>query len=169
MGLWVGPAQFRPYHSTYHPGKWRCWTNFGTGVIGDWTCHVVDPVFWTLDLGAPATIEALEPRNYDPARQGETFRGNVIRYGFPAKGNRAAVTLTWYDGPQKPPRPPELEADEKLPDIGALVVGDRAKIMYGSHGATARRFFQIRDREVQAKSPTVSALAGPPKGVDCGL
>ena len=136
--LWVGPAQFRPYHSTYHPGKWRSWTNFGTGVIGDWTCHVVDPVFWTLDLGAPATIEALEPRNYDPAKQGETFpAGNVIRYGFPAKGNRAAVTLTWYDGPQKPPRPPELEADEKLPDIGALVVGDRAKIMYGSHGATA--------------------------------
>ena len=136
--LWVGPAQFRPYHPTYHPGKWRCWTNFGTGVIGDWTCHVVDPVFWTLDLGAPATIEALEPGNYDPAKQGETFpAGNVIHYGFPAKGNRAAVTLTWYDGAQKPPRPPELEADEKLPDIGALVVGDRAKIVYGSHGATA--------------------------------
>ena len=33
---------------------------FGTGVIGDWTCHVVDPVFWTLALGAPSHIEALE-------------------------------------------------------------------------------------------------------------
>ena len=134
--LWVGPAQFRPYHSTYHPGKWRSWTNFGTGVIGDWTCHVVDPVFWTLDLGAPATVEALEPGNYDPARQGETFpAGNVIRYQFPAKGSRAAVTLTWYDGARRPPRPAELGADEKLPDIGALVVGDQGKIMYGSHGA----------------------------------
>jgi len=136
--LWVGPAQFRPYHPTYVPGKWRSWTNFGTGVIGDWTCHVVDPVFWTLDLGAPTTVEALHPDNYDPVKHGETFpAGNVIRYAFPAKGNRAAVTLTWYDGAQKPPRPAELEADEKLPDIGALVVGDQGKIMYGSHGATA--------------------------------
>ena len=102
--LWVGPAQFRPYHPTYHPGKWRSWTNFGTGVIGDWVCHVVDPVFWTLDLGAPTTIEALEPGDYNPATQGETFpAGNVIRYSFPAKGNRPEVMLTWYDGPQKPP------------------------------------------------------------------
>ena len=71
--LWVGPAQFRPYHSAYHPGKWRGWTNFGTGVIGDWTCHVVDPVFWTLDLGAPTTIEALEPEELRPRQA----RGNL--------------------------------------------------------------------------------------------
>ncbi len=136
--LWVGPAQFRSFHNAYHPRTWRNWTNFGTGVIGDWTCHIVDPVFWTLDLGAPTTIEAVEPGDYDPVRQGETFpAGNVIRYSFPARGNRAAVTLTWYDGPQRPPRPPELAADEKLPSEGALVVGDKAKIMYGSHGATA--------------------------------
>jgi predicted dehydrogenase len=152
--LWVGPAQFRPYHSAYHPGKWRSWTNFGTGVIGDWTCHVVDPVFWTLDLGAPTTIEALEPQNYDPVKQGETFpAGNVIRYSFPAKGSRAAVTLTWYDGAQRPPRPPELEPDEKLPDIGALVVGDKAKILYGSHGATAPRIIPDEGTEKFKRTP----------------
>jgi predicted dehydrogenase len=152
--LWVGPAQFRPYHSAYHPGTWRAWTNFGTGVIGDWTCHVVDPVFWTLDLGAPSTVEALEPGNYDPATQGETFpAGNVIRYSFPAKGTRAAVTLTWYDGRRQPPRPPELEPDEKLPDIGALVVGDKAKILYGSHGATAPRIIPDEGTEKFKRSP----------------
>jgi predicted dehydrogenase len=152
--LWIGPAQFRRYHSAYHPGKWRSWTNFGTGVIGDWTCHVVDPVFWTLDLGAPTTIEALEPQNYDPVKQGETFpAGNVIRYSFPAKGSRAAVILTWYDGSQRPPRPPELEADEKLPDIGALVVGDKAKILYGSHGATAPRIIPDEGTEKFKRSP----------------
>jgi hypothetical protein len=136
--LWLGPAPFHPYHSTYHPGKWRSWTAFGTGVIGDWTCHVVDPVFWTLNLGAPTTIEAVEPANYDPVKQGETFpAGNVIKYSFPPHGTRPEVSLTWYDGPQRPPRPAELEPDEKLPDIGALVIGDKAKIMYGSHGASA--------------------------------
>ncbi|HWI57791.1 MAG TPA: Gfo/Idh/MocA family oxidoreductase [Bacillota bacterium] len=150
--LWVGPAQFRPFHSAYHPGKWRSWTNFGTGVIGDWTCHVIDPVFWTLDLGTPTTIEALEPSDFNPATQGETFpAGNMIRYTFPAKGNRAAVTLTWYDGAQKPPRPAELEADEKLPDIGALVVGDKAKIMYGSHGAAAPQILRPDEETKQFK------------------
>jgi predicted dehydrogenase len=152
--LWVGPASFRPFHSIYHPGKWRGWTNFGTGVIGDWTCHVVDPVFWTLDLGAPTTIEALEPGDYDPVKQGEIFpAGNVIRYSFPAKGNRPAVTLTWYDGDQKPPRPPELEPDEKLPDTGAMVVGDKAKILYGSHGATAPRIIPDEGTEKFKRAP----------------
>jgi predicted dehydrogenase len=153
--LWVGPAQFRPYHSTYHPGKWRCWTNFGTGVIGDWTCHVVDPVFWTLDLGAPTTIEALETGgNYDPAKHGETFpAGNIIRFTFPAKGDRAAVTLTWYDGPNKPPRPAEFDAEDKLPDIGALVVGDKGKIMYGSHGASAPQIFPEPDPQKFERRP----------------
>lgn len=152
--LWLGPAQFRPYHQTYHPGRWRCWTNFGTGVLGDWTCHVVDPVFWTLDLGAPATVQAIAPDNYDPATQGETFpAGNVIKYSFPAKGQRPAVTLTWYDGPQKPPRPAEFGPEDKLPDIGALVVGDKGKIMYGSHGATAPQIFPEADPQKFQRQP----------------
>ena len=48
-----GPAQQRPYHPAYLPGAWRGWVPFGNGTIGDWICHVVDPVFWALDLGAP--------------------------------------------------------------------------------------------------------------------
>ncbi len=31
---------------------------FGTGEIGDWVCHVIDPVFWALNLDAPATVQA---------------------------------------------------------------------------------------------------------------
>jgi len=152
--LWVGPAPFRPYHPAYHPGKWRSWTNFGTGVIGDWVCHVVDPVFWTLDLGAPATIEALEPNDFDFATQGETFpAGNVIRFGFPAKAGRPAVELTWYDGPQKPPRPAEFGPEDKLPDIGAIVVGDKGKIRYGSHGASTPEIFPEPDPQKFQRKP----------------
>jgi predicted dehydrogenase len=152
--LWLGPAQFRPFHRAYHPGTWRSWTQFGTGVIGDWTCHIVDPVFWALDLGAPTTIEAVEPGDYDPVNHGETFpAGNVIRYGFPAKGDRGAVALTWYDGPQQPPRPPELADDEKLPGHGALVVGEKAKITYGSHGAAALQIIPDENAEALSRQP----------------
>jgi predicted dehydrogenase len=138
--LWLGPAQFRPYHSTYVPGKWRSWRAFGTGVIGDWTCHVIDPVFWALGLEAPTHVEAIIARDYDPDKHSETFpAGNEIRFDFAAKGSRPAVKIVWYDGPQRPPRPAELDADEKLPDIGAVVIGDKGKIIYGSHGANGLR------------------------------
>ena len=133
--LWLGPAQSRPYHPLYLPSNWRRWKAFGTGVIGDWVCHVIDPVFWTLNLGAPDTVLA-EPVGFDVKRHGETFPpGSIVRYSFPARGTRPAVKLTWYDGEQKPPRPAELEADRKLPGTGAVVTGDTGKIMYGSHGA----------------------------------
>ncbi len=133
--LWLGPTPYRPYHPAFVPGRWRGWSQFGTGVLGDWTCHVIDPVFWALDLGAPTQIQA-ETFDYDPKKHFETFpTETVIRYDFPARGNRPPVRLTWFDGRQRPPRPEELEEGVKVPGIGAFVIGDRGTIMYGSHGA----------------------------------
>ena len=33
--LWLGPAPQRPYHPAYHPTAWRCWWDFGNGMMGD--------------------------------------------------------------------------------------------------------------------------------------
>lgn len=132
---WLGPAQERPYHPAYCPGSWRGWVPFGNGTVGDWTCHVVDPVFWALDLGAPATIEA-QVKDYDPRTQGAAFpKGEKITYTFPARGERGPVTLHWYSGTERIPRPKELDADEKDVRTGAVVMGDKGTIIYGSHGA----------------------------------
>jgi len=136
--LWLGPAPVRPYNSCYVPNKWRGWLQFGTGVIGDWVCHVVDPVFWALDLGAPATIQA-EVFGYDPKKHAETCPpGTKITYEFSAKGKRPAVKLVWYDGNQPLPAQPELQG-EKPPKTGAVVIGEKGKIIYGSHGAGSCR------------------------------
>jgi len=134
--LWLGPAQERPYHSFYLPGWWRSWVPFGNGTIGDWTCHVVDPVFWALDLGAPKTIQA-QVKDYDPKTQGDSFpRGDIITFEFPAKGSRGPITLVWHSGSEKIPRPKELEPERtKSLDTGAYVYGDKGVISYGSHGA----------------------------------
>jgi hypothetical protein len=152
--LWLSSVRFRPYHSAYVPGKWRSWSAFGTGVIGDWTCHVVDPVFWTLNLGAPTTIEA-ETGDYDPEEHGETFpRASTVHYEFPARWNRPAVKMVWHDGASKPPMPEELKQPERFPSTGALVIGDKGKIIYGSHGAGRP---QVLDETVMAalsKEPT---------------
>jgi predicted dehydrogenase len=133
--LWLGPAKERPYHSFYLPGRWRGWVPFGNGTIGDWTCHVVDPVFWALDLGAPKTIQA-QADDYDPKTQGDAFpKGDIITFEFQAKGKRGPITLLWHSGTKKIPQAKELEPGRKPVDTGAYIYGDKGVIMYGSHGA----------------------------------
>jgi predicted dehydrogenase len=134
--LWLGPAPERPYHPAYLPGKWRGWVDFGTGITGDWVCHVLDPIFWALDLGAPTTIHADAADYDDPQVRAETFpAGAKITFEFPAKANRPAVKVTWFEGSTKVPRPDELDEKRQLPNIGAIIIGDRGKILHGSHGA----------------------------------
>lgn len=146
--LWLGPAMRRPYHPAYLPGSWRGWVPFGNGTVGDWICHVVDPVFWALDLGAPATIQATV-KDWDPKTQGDAFpKGDVIRFEFPANAKRGAITLTWYSGTEKIPPAPELEADDKAVQTGAYVMGDKGTILYGSHGAGGVRI--IPDAKMEA-------------------
>ncbi len=154
--LWLGPANKRPYHPAYLPGSWRGWVPFGNGTVGDWVCHVVDPVFWALDLGAPRTIVA-QTNNYDPKTQADAYpKGDVITFEFPAKGKRGRVTLIWHSGTMKIPRAKELEPDRKGIDTGAYVYGDKGVIMYGSHGAggvriipeTAMKAYKFREMKI---------------------
>lgn len=131
--LWVGPAPMRPYHPCYHPFSWRGWWAFGTGCLGDIGCHQFSSVFKALDLGHPTSVEACSSNHpYGPEIADETAPlASITRWQFPAKGDRAAVTLTWWDGGLKPPRPEELEPDRPFADGDWLMaVGDKAK-MYG--------------------------------------
>jgi len=170
--LWLGPAPYRKYSPRYCPESWRGWRQFGSGAIGDWLCHVVDPVFWALDLGAPTSILA-EAEGYDPQKHSEAFpKAAKIRFEFPARGNRPAVKLYWYEGDQyRPPSSEELtDGKEPMPvpgwqpfavgsdpKIGALVIGDKGKLVYGSHGA--------RDWSIYPKSK-MKAYMGDRKRLD---
>ena len=137
--LWLGPARQRPYHPTYCPGKWRGWTPFGNGTIGDWVCHVVDPVFWALDLGAPSTVQA-EVKDWDYKTQGDSFPpGDKVTFTFPAKGKRGEITMVWHSGKTPIPRAEVLEQGRQGVKTGAYVYGSDGVIMYGSHGANGVR------------------------------
>jgi predicted dehydrogenase len=133
--LWIGPVPFRPYAPFWVPWNWRGWMPFGTGTIGDWFCHVIDPTFWALDLDAPSTVRA-EVTDYDPAKHGLTYPpATKITFEFPSKGNRGPIKLVWHDGNNKIPKPPEFAADDEVPGTGAILFGDKGMIMHGSHGA----------------------------------
>lgn len=132
--LWVGPAEFRPYSPLWVPWNWRGWLSYGGGTIGDWICHVVDPVFWALDLGAPTSVRA-EVVDYDIAVHGDTYPpGSRITFEFPARGDRGPVQLVWHDGKTRIPRPAAFGPDHKVPGTGAIIHGDKAMIVHGSHG-----------------------------------
>jgi hypothetical protein len=136
---WLGPVAFRPYHPAYHPMKWRAWQDFGTGALGDMGCHILDPAFWALELGPPQSVEATST-HFEPAVASETYpRASIVRYAFPARGNRPPVKLTWYDGRLLPPSPPGMEPGRSLPGSGALLIGDKGTILHGSHGADGVR------------------------------
>ncbi len=133
--LWIGPVPFRPYTPFWVHWNWRGWMPFGTGTIGDWFCHVVDPSFWALNLDAPTSVQA-EVTGYDPAKHGLTYPpGTKITFKYPARGPRGPVTLVWFDGTSQIPRPANFSKDDKVPGTGAVLFGDKGMIVHGSHGA----------------------------------
>jgi predicted dehydrogenase len=131
--LWLGPAPERPYHPTYHPFAWRGWWDFGTGVLGDIGCHQFSAVFKALKLGHPTSVEACSSNHQCPPEiANETAPlSSITRWTFPAEGDRGPVTVTWWDGGLKPPRPDELEPGRAFAEGDWLmIVGEKGK-MYG--------------------------------------
>jgi len=163
--LWLGPAPYRAYHPAYHPKKWRAWVDFGTGPLGDMGCHILDPAFWALDLGAPESIEATST-HWQKDVSSQTFpRASIVRYQFPARGKRPAVKLTWYDGRLMPPIPDGLEPGRRIPASGAFILGDRGCMMHGSHGAGGLRIVpEAQMKEYKRPARTLSRVKGGHEG-----
>jgi len=168
--LWLGPAKHRAFHRAYCPIFWRAWLDFGTGALGDMGCHIIDPAFWALKLGSPLSVEANVAYNANPefwwpmfdgtkrwkseiqtyleAVRKETYpTASIVRYEFPARGKMPPVKLSWFDGGLLPPRP-EGRPKKGLGGNGALIIGEKATIMHGSHGAGGCRI--IPEEKMQA-------------------
>ena len=159
--LWLGPAKMRGYNPMYLPGSWRGWMPYGSGTIGDWVCHVVDPVFWALDLGSPTTIQA-QAKDYDPKKHGDTFPSwSVVTFEFPAKGKRGPVKLLWHGAGAELSRPDDLEEGRKVENTGAYVYGTKGTIKYGSHGAGAVRIIpEARMQAYKQPAQTIRRVRG---------
>jgi len=92
---WIGPAPYRDFHDDLHPHEWHGWYDFGNGSIGNMGCHVLDGVYWALNLEHPASIECVELRGGSDERYPI---GSRIRWDFPARGDMPPVTVHWYEG-----------------------------------------------------------------------
>ena len=134
--LWLGPAQYRDYHPDYHPLSWRAWIDFGTGSMGDMGCHILDPAFYALELGAPSEIQATST-HYIPEIESQTYpSASIVRMKFPKRGKHPELNLTWSDGRIQPAIPEEFKSGEQFTLSGAMFIGDQGKITHDSHGAS---------------------------------
>jgi len=57
--FWCGPAPKNPYHDTYHPGMWRLYYDYGTGMSGDWGVHMIDIVLLGMNATSPVEVAAV--------------------------------------------------------------------------------------------------------------
>jgi len=144
--LWLGTAPERPYKDKlYHPFWWRNWRDFGGGSMGDFGCHIFDPVFTALGIGAPLTLSCTTEGVSD-----EVWPGWLsINYVFPGTAMTTGKTIaaTWHDGGTLDPagkiipnRPlaavsPHLPKDFELPASGSIIVGEDGTALLPHFGA----------------------------------
>jgi len=122
--LWIGAAPMRDYALAYHPFTWRDWQDFGGGALGDFGCHILDPVSTALDLTAPLSVAAKNSGVNDqvwPTQQ-------VVTYVYPATAFTAGDNLkvTWMDGGLKPSHKlAQMPGDIDLPAAGSVFIGEK--------------------------------------------
>jgi predicted dehydrogenase len=146
--LWLGPAPWRPYSHVYLPFVWRGWFDYGEGAIGDMGNYSFDTLFRVLKLTSPVTVEASSTPRFP-----ETYPvGSLIHWEFPAREDRAPVTIHWYDGDLRPRRPKELQPGDRMSNEdgeGMLLVGDHGKILCGFEGEHPRLIPRSRMQHFQ--------------------
>jgi len=163
---WIGPAPMRPFLNdptdrwggVYHPFNWRGWWDFGCGALGDMACHELDPVYWAMTPGLPTAVELVATTPFGAA---EMFgKESTVRFEFPARGERPAFRLYWYEGGRKPPRPEGLEDDVELTGQGALYIGTGGTMISLPSARSAPRLLPTeRQEEYGTPEPQIERSA----------
>jgi len=127
--LWQGTAPERPYKSGYyHPGNWRKIMDYGCGTLGDMGVHIFDTPYNALKLDVPNTIM----NNCRPPTGYGFPEINMVTYEFPGtQYTTDTLKWVWYDGPAAPSMHTDFELPnwERLPDQGAMFMGEKGKLL----------------------------------------
>ncbi len=113
--MWTGPAPMRPYNSLVHPRRWRAFTEYGNGIVGDMCIHMLDMVRWTLDLGWPTRVTSSGGILVDPGSKANISDTQIATFDF----DKLPIVWThrsWGEAP-----------DKKYP-WGATLYGDKGTL-----------------------------------------
>ena len=127
---WLGVAPERPYvPKIYHAFNWRNFQDFSNGQLGDFGCHILDPVFMSLKLTAPTSIRAEAP----PMNREVWPKSETVVYEFPGTDLTAgkSIKVTWYDGDGAAPSREAhgLPENYKLPGAGSVLIGEKGSMV----------------------------------------
>lgn len=56
--LWLGCAEDAPFREGLGPIRWRSSWDYGTGQLGDWCTHLLDVVYYALELPSPIAVQS---------------------------------------------------------------------------------------------------------------
>lgn len=159
--LWLGPAEWRPYHPAYAPFNWRGWWAFGGGGLPDLAPHHLDPAFNALKLDSPQTVEATAPG----VDKEVCSTGVLATYRFGPRGNMGPVTVYWYDGGLRPPTPLGIDPDDPIQrlgegDHGIIFIGEKGIITCAGWSGMPRLLPLALHREYKRPPKTLPRVAG---------
>jgi len=168
--VWLATAQARLYNQGYINGDWRSWFVFGNGALGDWGAHIFNTAHQFLDLGLPTVVDPVRADGHSPF----IFpQASTLVFKFPARGDKPALDLTWYDGQKNlPPLPDDLGEsivdgnipppskgasvpDNKKRPPGKVIYGEGLTFKGGSHGTTLKIIPEAKAKDMEAKLPEV--------------
>ena len=155
--LWVGPAPMRPYHPCYHPFAWRGWWDFGTGVLGDIGCHELSAIFKAMKIGDPVSVEACSTNWQRPKEISDETAplASITHYQFAASDTHGPLSIFWYDGGMRPPRPEALDPEAEFAD-------QRRHHVCRRQGDHAARPPDPREQAEGVRPAAAEAARGPP-------
>ncbi|WP_417848573.1 Gfo/Idh/MocA family protein [Thalassoglobus sp.] len=135
--LWVGVAPMRPYGDVkcYHPWGWRDWQDFGNGALGDFGCHIFDPVFTALNINnGPLSFSAGHTGMNDETWPAQTH----VKYTFPGTEYTTgrSIPVSWDDGGSLPSTSgSHIPGDVRLPASGSILIGETGTMVIPHVGA----------------------------------
>lgn len=166
---WLGVTHHHAFnHDYYHLGQWRCWYDFGMGVLGDWGAHILDTAHEFLDMGLPTEVNPLYLKDHNPFFYPMS---STLLFKFPERGNMPAIDVTWYDGLDNIPAVPEgygvSELDPNIPTVaggkiqpaklnpGKEIYSKTLTFKGGSHGSTLSIIPDSKAKEMASRLPEV--------------
>lgn len=169
--LWLGPAEFRPYHRQWM--QRNAWRDFGTCQLGNWGSHSANLAFralrvdelWLDPSAAPARSLIRIQATHSGVNRLSFPQWETVQWTLPARAGSPPIPFTWHNG--RAPGSRDLiegllgddldwgdKKDKKWADHGgALIVGARGRIHATAHNATFRLLPAGQFQGVQVQRP----------------
>ena len=119
--MWTGPAPMLPYNTLDHPRRWRAFTEYGNGILGDMCVHMLDMVRWMMGLGWPVSIASTGGILVDKASKANIPDTQTATFRYPD------LDIVWQH------RSWGSTPDPKYP-WGATFYGDKGTLKADVHG-----------------------------------